>query len=172
MAVEAITALTATCLSLSAPVVLSGQDRSTPAFRVVFSAPTEGEADVRLDAHVRIQFSRHVDERTLAGRVRASYSAAESAERGEAEPPSLAFTLAYDSGTFGITLTPDNGLERFREVHVDLLDGIVAADGAVLKPWRLTFRTGGAGRIVRRTSVPVASGQFKGPNAALRHGAL
>ena len=116
----------------------------TPPLEVTFSAPTDGEADVRLDAVVRIQFSRHIDERSLAGRVRLSYSSAESAERGEAQPPALRFDVTYDRGFHAIIITPAQRLERFREVHVELLEGILSAEGSALKAWRLRFNTGGS----------------------------
>ena len=118
--------------------------QSKPSFAVTFSTPIEGEADVRRDTVIRIQFSRHVDERSLGGRVQVSYSATESAERGEAQPPPLRFSLQYDPGHYAIIITPAPHLERFREVHVDLLAGIVSADGDPLRPWTLRFNTGGS----------------------------
>jgi hypothetical protein len=119
------------------------QPKGSP-LAVTLSSPTEGEADVRLDTVIRIQFSESIDERSLAGRVRVSYSAAESAERGEAQPPSLRFALKYDAGVHAVIITPAERLERFREVHVDLLEGIVSVAGSALKPWRLRFTTGGS----------------------------
>ena len=120
------------------------ESRRSPPLVVTFSAPIEGEVDVRLDAVIRVQFSRQVDERSLAGRVTAAYSATQSAERGEAQPPALPFTLEYDPDSYSITITPGQRLERFRDVHVNLGAGIVSADGAALKPWTLRFSTGGS----------------------------
>jgi hypothetical protein len=122
----------------------AAQERQPPPLVVTFSAPVEGEADVRLDTVIRIQFSRHVDERSLAGRVRVAYSATQSAERGEAQAPALPFSLKYDPGTYAITIAPGQYLERFREVNVVLSDGIVGTDGATLAPWTLRFSTGGS----------------------------
>lgn len=110
---------------------------------VDFSVPVEGEADVRLDTRIRLQFSRDVDAASLENRVRMSYSASDSAERGEAQPPEIEFTSAYDPGTRVLELRPAR-LERFRPVTVELLEGIVGADGSVLRPWRLQFTTGGS----------------------------
>lgn len=120
------------------------ESRRPPPLVVTFSAPAEGDADVRLDTVIRIQFSRPVDDRSLAGRVTAAYSAAQSAERGEAQPPALPFALKYDPGSYAITITPAQRLERFRDVRVDLAAGIVSADGAALRPWTLRFSTGGS----------------------------
>src|SRR5262245_303227 len=102
---------------------------------VTFSAPVEGEADVRLDTIVRIQFSRDVDAKSFESRIRASYSAEESAERGEAEAPKLAFVIRYDKGPRALEIRPTRSLERFRHVTIELLDGIVGTDGSELRPW-------------------------------------
>lgn len=109
-----------------------------------FSVPVEGEADVRVDTRIRLQFSRDLDARSLDDRIRISYSAADSAERGEAQPPAVTFTVVYDPGARVVEITPAQPLERFREVTVDLLEGIVGSDGSVLRPWRLRFATGGS----------------------------
>jgi hypothetical protein len=111
---------------------------------VDFSVPVEGDADVRLDATIRVKFSRDADPASFADRIRLSYSRDESAERGEAQPPAIAFTTAYSSATYVLEIAPRPSLERFRQVRLDLLQGIVGQDGAVLKPWSLRFRTGGS----------------------------
>jgi hypothetical protein len=111
---------------------------------VDFSSPVEGEADVRLDVRVRIQFSRDVDARSFKNRIRISYSQSDSVERGEAQPPAVAFTFNYDAGTRALELQPTKPLERFRHVKVELLEGIVGVDGSVLRPWTLNFATGGS----------------------------
>jgi len=111
---------------------------------VDFSVPGEGEADVRLDATIRITFSRDADPASFDTRIRLSYSQEESAERGEAQPPALSFTTSYSSRTHVLEISPRPGLERFRQVRLELLQGIVGRDGSVLKPWSLRFRTGGS----------------------------
>jgi hypothetical protein len=111
---------------------------------VDFSAPVEGEADVRLDARIRLQFSRDVKPESLEDRIRISYSLTDSVERGEAQPPALAFSFDYDTGTRALELRPTQPLERFREVKVELLEGIAGIDGSVLRPWTLRFSTGGS----------------------------
>ena len=111
---------------------------------VDFSVPVEGDADVRLDTTIRVKFSRDADQASFADRIRLSYSKEESAERGEAQPPAITFTTAYSSATQVLEITPRQSLERFRQVRLDLLQGIVGRDGSVLKPWSLRFRTGGS----------------------------
>jgi hypothetical protein len=111
---------------------------------VDFSVPIQDEADVRLDTTIRLQFSRDVDAGSLDQRIRIAYSANDSAERGEPQPPAVTFTLTYNAGTRVVELKPARPLERFREVTVELLDGIVGTDGSVLRPWRLRFTTGGS----------------------------
>ena len=111
---------------------------------VNFSMPVEGEADVDLDTRIRVQFSREVDATSLKDRIRVSYSTTDSAERGEAQPPNLAFTTSYDAGSRVLEIRPTRPLERFRPVKLDLLDGIVGTDGSKLRPWSLRFTTGGS----------------------------
>ena len=111
---------------------------------IEFSAPVEDETDVRLDTRIRVQFSRDVERASLNNRIRLNYSQSDSAERGEAQPPALDFTIDYDRGTRGLEIKPRQRLERFRNVKLELLEGIVGTDGSVLKPWTLNFTTGGS----------------------------
>jgi len=105
---------------------------------VVFSSPTSGEIDVRLDARIRIQFSRDMDPDSFAGRVRVSYADAPGVSPQK-------FISPYDAATRSITvqfaapLPPEAGL---RPISVELLGGITARDGAVLEPWTLSFEYG------------------------------
>jgi Big-like domain-containing protein len=136
------------CLTLSL-VALSdarAQESKKPPLplEVYFSSPIQDEADVRLDVIVRIQFSRDVDRATLVDRVRMSYTASDSADRGEAQPPDVAFAMKYLADSRAIEIVPTRPLERFRNVTVELLDGIAGTDGSVLKKWSLTFSTGGS----------------------------
>ena len=111
---------------------------------VNFSVPVEGEADVRLETRIRLQFSRDVDTTSLGNRIRMSYSASDSIDRGEAQAPGLTFTINYDPGTRVLEIHPAQPLERFRPVKLDLLEGIVGTDGSALRPWSLRFTTGGS----------------------------
>jgi hypothetical protein len=111
---------------------------------VLFSAPTADETDVPQDTKVRIQFSRDLDPATLKGRIEVSYSITQSRERGEPEPPPVMARVGYNPGARVMEITFDPGLERFRIVEVRLKEGIVGTDGAPMKPWMLTFTTGGS----------------------------
>jgi Bacterial Ig-like domain len=115
-----------------------------PPLEIEFSAPVEGETDVRLDARIRVQFSRDVDPSSLKDRIRLSYSPTDSAERGEPQPPALDFTFDYDRGARALAIKPRTRFERFREVKLELLEGISSVDGSVLERWTLNFTTGGS----------------------------
>lgn len=115
-----------------------------PPLEVVFSAPIPGEADVRLDTRIRLQMSRDLDIATLKNRIRLGYSKSDSQERGEPQPPAIEFTYAYRLDVRALEIVPVRPLERFREVTLELLEGIRALDGAAMKPWTLTFTTGGS----------------------------
>jgi hypothetical protein len=110
---------------------------------VVFSSPSEGEADVSLSSSVRIQFSRGLNPDTLTGRIRVGYLGQEALERGEAQPPSIEFTTNYDGATRAVEIAFSKPLERFRTLRIELLEGIEAFDGGPLLPWSLTFSLGG-----------------------------
>jgi hypothetical protein len=113
-----------------------------PPPEVVFSAPTEDETDVAITTSVRIQFSRDIDPATLKGHVRASYLAAQSAERGEPDTPPAEFTTQYNAGSRVLEIRFAKPLERFRTIKLELVEGIVGTDGQPVKPWTLTFLTG------------------------------
>jgi hypothetical protein len=132
LATVAIVALAAAVLTHGAPI------------EVDFSEPRQAAADVRLDTRIRIHFSRDVNPASLKDRVRVSYSPADSKERGEAQPPRIEFTTDYDRRSRVLEISPSQRLERFRQVQVELLEGIVGADGSALKPWTLNFTTGGS----------------------------
>jgi hypothetical protein len=101
---------------------------------VVFNSPAEGETDVRAAAPIRIQFSRGLDEKTLAGQIRVTYLGQEG---------TLDFKTAYDGANRAIVISFPKPLEAYRTVRVELLDGIKGFDGAPVKPWTLTFSVGG-----------------------------
>jgi Bacterial Ig-like domain len=110
---------------------------------VRFSVPLEGETDVPPGTRVRVQFSRDILPETIKGRVRVSYLGAQSAERGEPQPPAIEAQIRYDPGARVMEISFTGPLERFRTVKVDLLEGITGTDGAPLAPWTLTFSVGG-----------------------------
>jgi hypothetical protein len=107
-----------------------------PTPEVVFSTPLDGETEVPGDTAVRIQFSRDMDPKSFAGRVRASYVA----PPGAGAP---AVKTVYREGTRSVEIVFDPPLQRFSTVRVELLDGITALGGGSLAPWTLTFSVGG-----------------------------
>lgn len=115
-----------------------------PPIEVVFSSPVQDDSDVPRERPVRIQFSRNIDAASLVDRVRVTYLAEQSRERGEPQPPAIEVSTAYDTGTRALILTPARVFERFRTVRVELLEGIVGTDGGTLKPFTLVFATGGS----------------------------
>jgi hypothetical protein len=120
--------------------------RVAPAPRpeVVFSTPTQDETDVSMGTHVRIQFSRDIDQSTLKGHVKASYLESQTKERGEPDTPTAEFTTQYTAATRVLELKFTKPLERFRTMKIDLSDEILGTDKQPLKAWTLSFDTGGA----------------------------
>jgi hypothetical protein len=110
---------------------------------VRFSVPVDGETDVPLSTHVRIQFSRDIDPSSFKGRVRISYLGSESVQRGEPQAPPIQGEPRYDPGSRVLDIGFTTPLQRFRTMKVELLEGIVGTDGAPLQPWTLTFSLGG-----------------------------
>jgi hypothetical protein len=112
---------------------------AAPPPEVVFSAPTQDETDVSMSTNVRIQFSRDIDPATFKGHVRVKYMNPETLPRGETE-----FTTQYNAANRVLEIRFANPLERFRTVQVELIEGIVGRDRQGLKPWTLTFASGGS----------------------------
>ena len=121
-----------------------------PPVEILFSAPAEGESDVRSTERIRMQLSRDLDPATLKDRIRLTYSAADSKERGEAQPPSIAFTTNYTKRKPRARNPPDraaravpareDGDPRRGEGHRRRRDGAVHAhfhDGWILRLLRL-----------------------------------
>jgi Bacterial Ig-like domain len=115
-----------------------------PPVEILFTAPAEGEADVRSTERIRMQLSRDLDPATLKDHVRLTYSAADSKERGEAQPPAIAFTTNYTKENRALEIRPAEPLARFRLVKMEILEGVKGTDGGPMKPFTLTFTTGGS----------------------------
>ena len=111
-----------------------------PPPEVVFSAPTQDETEVSMGTTVRIQVSRDLDASTLKNRIRVGYAASPNVEPA----PPVGFTFQYSGANRVVEIRFTKPLERFRTVKIDLLEGILGTDGQPLKPWTLTFDTGGA----------------------------
>lgn len=137
---KGLVSLKATRVSLSKPpqVVASDEPSAPPVpltpIEVVFNSPTDGETDVTGSSPVRIQFSRGLNEGSIAGNIRVSYVGVEGA---------LDFKTAYDAANRAIAITFPKPLQPFRTVKVEVLDGLKGFDGAPFKPWTVTFSIGG-----------------------------
>ena len=103
---------------------------------VIFSTPTEGDIDVSGTAPVRLQFSRGLDEKSLADRLRVTYQGADPAA------PPIQFDQSYDFGTRAIELRFKQRLDPFKTVKVELLEGLKTFDDAPIQPFTLTFSIG------------------------------
>lgn len=106
-----------------------------PPVEVIFSSPTEGDTDVRPTDAIRIQFSRGLDEKSLAGRTRVTVLGDETDGRPH--------KAVYDGASRSIAISFAEPIERLRTVRVEILDGVKAFDGAPVTPWALTFSIGG-----------------------------
>jgi hypothetical protein len=116
-----------------------------PPPEVIFSDPSEGDFDVPLKTAIRLQFSREMNPETFKGNVRWTFTAADAVNTGAGTPREAdrQADFKYDSAkrALEIRLGPD-GAASYRNVIVELHDGIAATDGAKLKPWQLTFAFG------------------------------
>lgn len=108
-----------------------------PPLEVVFSTPTDEEIDVSPASPIRIQFSRGLDPKSMAGSIRVAYV---GAPPGIPPPPA---SVSYDAATRSITVRFEQPLERFATVRVEVLDTLRAFDGGVMEPWSITFSIGG-----------------------------
>jgi hypothetical protein len=107
---------------------------------VIFSAPIQDDVEVDRAARVRVQFSRDVDPKTIDGHVRVTYVAPAGGGTPLPAPP---FTVTYNDAAHAIEIRFTQPLERYQQVQVEVLEGIVALDRQVVKPWALKFTTGG-----------------------------
>jgi Bacterial Ig-like domain len=111
-----------------------------PAPEVIFSDPQDGEIDVPLKKVVRLQFSRDINPETLNGNIRWHYVASDSREQLPTNKISAKYDRANRSAEIAIEA---DQLGRYRNVVLELGDGIQATDGAPLKPWSIAFTFGG-----------------------------
>lgn len=104
---------------------------------VLFTAPTEGETDVRLGERIRLQLSRDLNPASLTDHVRITYAKATTME-------SLAFATNYTKENRALEIRITAPFEPFRLVKIEFLEGIKGTDGGALAPFTLTFTTGGS----------------------------
>jgi hypothetical protein len=116
---------------------------AAPPPEVVFSAPIADETDVLPSATVRIQFSRDIDAATLKARVRVAYVGGNAAGAPQPDAAKVTFTTEYRAANRVLEIRFPQPLDRFREVRVELGEGILGTDQQPLAPWALNFTTGG-----------------------------
>jgi hypothetical protein len=109
-----------------------------PSPEVIFSAPVPDDTDVDRSAPIRIQFSRDMDPRSVRDRIRITYVNPPAGGL----PPVPEFTVRYNDANHAVEITFASPLERFQQVKVEFLEGMIALDKQPLKPWSLTFTTG------------------------------
>jgi len=107
-----------------------------PPVEVLFTAPTEGEADVSVAGRIRMQLSRDLDTGTLKDHVRLSYVGAEAA--------TIALTTNYTKENRALEIKASEPLQPFKQVKLEILEGVKGTDGGAMKPFTLTFTTGGS----------------------------
>lgn len=135
-----MTTLAATQVALAEPATSASPRPLTPPpprlpGEVVFSTPIDGEAAVPPASAVRVQFSRGLDDSSVAGHVRAAYA--------DGARESLPVAVAYDAPSRSLTITFTPPLAPFRAVRVETTPGLLTFDRAPVAPWAITFSTGG-----------------------------
>jgi hypothetical protein len=110
-----------------------------PPVEILFTAPTEGEADVLSTERIRMQLSRDLDAASLKDRVRLTYVSTDSTPAA-----AIAFTANYTRENRALEIKPNEPLERFRTVRMEILEGVKGTDGGPMAPFTLTFTTGGS----------------------------
>ena len=106
----------------------------SPPVEVVFSDPTLDDIDVPLTGKLRIQFSRNIDQASLAEHVRITYA-------GPADLTVPAWKVNYDAGAHALEIVFARPLDPGMTVTVALTAGIVGFDKVPLIPWTMTFKT-------------------------------
>jgi hypothetical protein len=107
---------------------------------VVFNDPVTDEANVAPETSVRLQFSRAMIPETFSERIRVGYAAGPGM-RSTGGPPIPTFTALYSDAARSLAIMFAAPLAPGRTVRVELLDGIVAANGRAFEPWGFSFTT-------------------------------
>jgi hypothetical protein len=113
-----------------------------PPPEVIFSDPSEGEIDVPLTAPIRLQFSREMNPDTFKGNVLWTFTTVDAVNVGAGTPREAVRQpeFKYDRAKRALEIRlPVDDSATYRNVVLELRDGIAATDGARLKPWQLTF---------------------------------
>jgi hypothetical protein len=116
--------------------VISEPPPPPPPVEVLFTAPTAGEIDVEPTTAIRVQFSRDLDPASIKGRLRVRYEDEAGAEAAEV-------VTTYTPANRALEIRPAEPWKPFRTVRVEFMEGVTGTDGGALRPFVLTFRTGG-----------------------------
>jgi hypothetical protein len=108
-----------------------------PPVEIVFNSPSAGDADVRPNETVRVQFSRGLAVPTVEGRVRARY--ADPGLDAGAPQAALEHRATYDAANRAIEVRFPQGMQAGRVVRVEILEGVTGFDGGPVAPWTVTF---------------------------------
>jgi hypothetical protein len=117
-----------------------------PPPEVIFTDPAEGEVDVPLKAPIRLQFSREMNPDTFKGNVRWTFTTVDAVNVGSSTPREADRIpeFKYDRAKRALEIRPAlDDSASYRNVVLELRDGIAATDGAKLTPWQLTFAYAG-----------------------------
>jgi hypothetical protein len=101
-----------------------------PPVEILFTAPAEGEGDVRTTARIRMQLSRDLNPDTLKDRIRFT--------------PDVTFTTNYTKENRALEIRPTDALPPFKPIKMEILEGVTGTDGGPMAPFTLTFTTGGS----------------------------
>ena len=101
-----------------------------PPVEILFSAPAEGEGDVKTTARIRMQLSRDLNADTLKERIRFT--------------PAVTFTTNYTKENRALEIRPTDGFPAFKAIRMEILEGVKGTDGGAMAPFTLTFTTGGS----------------------------
>ena len=107
-----------------------------PPVEILFTAPSDGETDVRVTERIRMQLSRDLDPASLKDHVRLSYAGGDTA--------AIAFTTNYTKENRALEIKPSEPMQPFRPIKLEMLEGVKGTDGGPMKPFTLTFTTGGS----------------------------
>ena len=105
---------------------------------VVFNDPINDEAGVTPSTAIRLQFSRPMIPETFSEHIRIAYTSVQALDASPV-PQSSAI---YSHATRSLAITFASPLAGGQSVRVELLEGIVAANGRPFEPWGFVFNTG------------------------------
>ena len=105
---------------------------------VVFHDPVNDEAGVAPSTGIRLQFSRPMIPETFSEHIRIAYTSVQALDAS----PIPQFSAIYSDATRSLAIAFASPLAGRQTVRVELLEGIVAANGRSFEPWAFVFNTG------------------------------